>query len=210
METQAQRTKSALTTGADPELVKTRALDAPKVVKEAPARMSREEFEALSPPEQRRAVARDVLAQLEAGTYTAAHLLYAQVDLREEIADKIEQELGHRANSGACFVCGVGSVFMSTMLMSNPTLTVAEVAKADAGLSGREEREKVRSTFGQKQLALIETAYEAGNSYGSCSRYGLGDYMAGRADNFCKDKERGRPRLEAIMQNIVKYGEFRP
>lgn len=186
--------------------------DAPGVVQTKSIEIANEEFAKLSPAERRRAVARDVLAQLDAKKYEAAHHVYTNSKLSHD-NQAVFRSLS-ASEGAACHVCGVGSVFVSTMVMANPETTLGQVRAADAVLGNRAGRDQIRDVFNREQLAAIETAFE-GNYYG-CSygemfdRHGVMKPIAYRACDFNKEVEGAEPRLRRIMENIVENGEFRP
>ena len=178
-------------------------------------------FEKLSPSDKRVAIARDVLAQLDAGRITAKTGVYIRsfdlVNLIDESAKDVQlQSLLSAVEE--CNVCALGSMFICGVNIAN-NLPVKRVTTYGSEVSGSDAKKYLRRFFTNGQLGLIESAFETGDMLSNYSRVPKRDYALLRAairfgelfdvedENWMRDELR----LRAIMENIiVNDGTFRP
>lgn len=174
-------------------------------------------FAKMSAPERRRAIARDVKAQIAAGRYTPEHMIYVNVK-RGALNARLNTAMHGDVD---CAVCGVGAIFVSTMLLSQARMTLAEVRDFsfvyDDDRGFPDGRKEIRRHFGPAQLALIELAFEGHLGFvGDCARYMVPRSTIDRAYDFHEKHEplngeaASSRMLEAIMDNIIEHGEFKP
>ncbi len=157
-----------------------------------------EAFAKMTPKQQRKAIAKDVLKQLEAHKYTASHV-YVTADDYDQHSAMLSSVTPERFQSIVteddfkCRVCALGSAFVSLSRLSG----------AVRFLDG--EHDVLGKVFGD-QVYHIEMAYEGWPS--SSSNKG---HQATEADKrfFSRYPDKDI-RLVAIFENIVKHGEFRP
>lgn len=179
-------------------------------------------FWAKSKPEQRVAVAKDVLKQIESGFYTATrggYLSLRSVQKVYNVPIQLDTLLAFlKKEKAKCEVCGIGSIFVSMVNIGN------KVTTQECGLDSIEEccrvgdgimRDKLNKIFSPEQRSLIECAFEK-------STYLADDDHNYTADNnsikkienaktFGLKYKTDTDRLKAIMKNIIKNkGEFIP
>lgn len=161
-------------------------------------------FETASPAEQRRMIARDVIAQLQLGKYTAASFYMG---------------IGYKNN---CMVCGVGSCMVSMQRHLHPSKSIKKIVY-DHDTYG--EWKLLERYFSTQQLALIEEFFENGyyENFNSLSKFiSIGGkwrdemplaaykklHKAKKA--FVNDDDDATKLLTQIMENIIRNGEFDP
>jgi hypothetical protein len=173
-------------------------------------------FALMSDENKRRAVARDVIQQIEAKRFIAEQGTYLSVTglkainlfekaHEENDDDALETPLDSvLAKAESCHVCGIGSLF------------VAAVERGDActlgDMSGHNDddylREYLGDFFSDQQLFLIEAAFE-GHTVNDAPD-GVKSWDTSNATNYVRGIHNENERLLAIMRNIVKNGEFDP
>ncbi|SRR5258706_8593439 len=154
-----------------------------------------EQFEALPPAEKRIAVARDVLAQLDAERYVAASGIYVETDASIPVGDLRE---GLLSRDPKCHVCAKGAVFLSHVRLgdrftSDGTRLGVNVVDS-LGSSGYEQEVALRfEIWGRGLAANLEAWFEDFDEDGEeCSEvWGALDVDA---------------RLRALMENIIRNG----
>lgn len=152
-------------------------------------------FAKMTPKQQRKAIAKDVLKQLEAHKYTAGHEYVNADDCDQHLAmfSSVTPEMFQSIvteDDFKCHVCALGSAFVSLSRLSG----------AVRFLDG--EHDVLGKVFGD-QVYHIEMAYEGWP-------WSKG-HQATKADKrfFSRYPDKDI-RLVAIFENIVKHGEFRP
>ena len=185
-----------------------------------------EQFRALSEPERRRAIARDAIAQIQAGRLRArngkyfvadAAVLTVGADLREVLIQP----------QASCTVCGLGACLASVVRLDNNFVVAdgdlrgpsfSEEGTAELWKSWGKFLPKLEEFFSPVQLSLIESAFELGE-FGYCSitdNRRLQDlqqtaimFGAEASPDVRLDAEK---RLLAILNNIAadEEGLFRP
>jgi hypothetical protein len=178
-------------------------------------------FEKLSPSDKRVAIARDVLAQLDAGRITAEAGVYVRsfdlVNLIEESA-KDAQLQNLLPEVEECNVCALGSMFICGVNIANK-LPVKGLTTFEEEVSGSDAKKYLRRFFTNGQLGLIESAFETGDMLDNYSRVSQHDanllraaILFGQLFDLEDDYQTGDElRLRAIMENIiVNKGTFRP
>lgn len=158
---------------------------------------ARRAFEKLSSAEQRVAIAKDVIAQLDAERFEAAPGTYVEFS-RGARANK-ERQVCELTAGRTCEVCALGALFVAGVERADK-LRVKDLVYGTErgvlrGLDGNDCRAYLERFFEYDQLAEIESAFE-------CWGAGL------------KTRWRLLPpdeRMRRIMANIIKnYGEFVP
>ena len=167
-----------------------------------------EAFTRLSKTEQRVAIAKDVLKQLEAKKIVATSGCYVSLedhdpDLEVHLDDQLS-ELFPKA--GLCGVCALGSLFVSMVTKLN-ACTAKEVdfcsVNGDIALRGSPYK-YLTQLFDIDALHEIENAFEGWNDWS----YEVEDYD-GERQTFNLIPGDDDERLRVIMQNIVgNSGDF--
>jgi hypothetical protein len=148
-------------------------------------------FRKLSRKERRTAIARDVVAQLDAGRYLAKARAYFKV--RHGVAEKFDgdvQRIG-AARDVSCSVCALGAGAVSRARLGDQ-VAVDEGESLDA-------YEALRCAFSDVELYRMECAFELWTMYDD----------AGRNDepsSFGARFQSPRQRLRAIWQNVIDNG----
>jgi hypothetical protein len=166
-------------------------------------------FQNMNPSQKRVAVAKDVLAMIEARRIRARAGTYLSLQRRVK-GVKPETEVQEiLLESPTCTACAVGSIFVCTMLRNDnltineftgdPTIDRGEMDR-DALGSGDGLYDAVAWLFSKGQLALIEAAFEGG--YVNCYP-DYGSDTEARAEKFHDTYTSDEKRLAAIMQNII-------
>lgn len=165
--------------------------------------LTREQFEALSPAEQRVAIFRDIIAQLDARTFTAKTGTYVEVP---SLLDTVEESV----ITQPCTVCAIGAAFVSAVRLGD---RLDEHAFGEYGvesaddLSGADSpmRDHLERFFTSDDLGLLESAFEMSEGFAVFNLAGV------EAERFGKRFQRPDDRLRAICENgIANGGEFRP
>jgi len=115
-----------------------------------------DEFTKLSKPEQRVAIARDVMRHLNSGHFIARHEMYIHTDgagPKPEDETQVQEVLRARK----CRLCAISGIFAATVERCN-ALTMGEIG-FDLGDSLM-QMDYLRPYFNESQLRLIETAFE--------------------------------------------------
>lgn len=172
--------------------------------------------------EQRVAVAKDVLKQLNDGFYKAhagTYFIIGKMPKRViEIPPKLDTLFDHLKTTGAqCDVCGIGSCFTSLVRLGNSVESSAilyeqenkKVKKHDS-IEDTPMRELLEKVFSSSQLTLIECAFERSEMHYNQAN-DTPSFKQNAAVVFGEKYRRDKNRLMAIMQNIIKNkGEFKP
>lgn len=143
--------------------------------------------------EKRRAIARDVIAQLKAGTYWAETGLFLGINGPHEPGCDIRNGIIKRIDH--CQVCARGAVFVSYVRLFDkeqalPNLNIqASGATMWRSSSGR-YRFPLTGLFGGT-LGLMEDYFE-------------------EPENFDWNEDDSTERMLAIMRNVVRHGNFKP
>ena len=172
------------------------------------------EFAKLTPSEQCVTIAKDVLEQLRLGRYYAEQFTYFSMPAPTAEPLKPGQDLQSLIlqNDRTCAVCALGACFASAVRLSNGVALSEETISVDHSTDDNTANfgndavfnEKVASYFSNRQLALIESAFEKDDDF---SR----GYDVEDAIDFGQAYEDDTDRLQAIMENIVEHeGEFVP
>ena len=172
-------------------------------------------FLKMDKPKKRVAVARDVIAALQAKKIQAKQgnwvnlgvgkkqerLLPGGKQLRDVIIE----------NSPTCTACALGAMFVCAV-MRKDALTVEECRSYDnLNLDYDNIADYLRAFFAEPQLEMIEVAFEKGTGafWGDVAYADVSS--KGRAALFGKQHKTAEDRMVAIMQNIISNdGTFRP
>lgn len=168
-----------------------------------------------SPAQQRIAIAKDVIKQVEAKFYKAKEGTYLDFSItdRDVVApDKFDKAIDLLKNKGgSCNVCGIGSCFVSLVNLGDAVSSknVGLDTYGDIGMFGMNDkkmRPMLSKVFDKRQLSMIECAFEQSVNYFGASN-----------DDRCNARRFGwryvssKNRLLAIMHNIIKNkGDFNP
>lgn len=177
-------------------------------------------FWAKKPAQQRIAVAKDVLKQIDNKFYTASSGDYCQFRNIENAVtaptqlDDLFTTL--RKEKATCAVCGIGGCFVSLVNLGNEVKTKdalgwTRITSFD-GLNSSTMRKQLRKIFTPIQLTLIEAAFEEClmSSNGLDLTEDEKEHIV-QAISFGKKYKTDRGRLIAIMKNIIKNkGDFKP
>ncbi len=160
--------------------------------------MKKVAFEKLSKPQQRVAIAKDVLSALKKKKINPKHMSWVL------ITKAIEQEFRNASDTTEvkdiinaqehCECCALGACFIAT-LNRNGSLPVAALSHIDIGngFAHRDVLNYLQRYFDEPQLEAIESAFEQGVGY----------YYNGKAAKWRPELTCPTKRLRAIMTNIV-------
>ena len=179
-------------------------------------------FEGKTDAEKRVLVAKDVLAQIKQNKFhpsTGSYLGFSNLNsdttnLREAFLTGNILESG--TNAAECSCCALGAMMMSCTLFNNnidlekDKLQIFKMGEAIRG--GSVFGNGLTTIFSEKQLAMIEIAFERGG--GSFAYFNAPEVtysMHLKCRDFGCRFDNPKSRLRAIMNNIVKNkGEFIP
>lgn len=153
-------------------------------------------WSSMSKAQKRVAVAKDVLAQIDAEMVVAEECVYVEARALES---EMAQQYCDVSKPVVCRACGLGSLILSSVRFENER-TVSEIN----GIDGYEARAILSHIFKDSQLDLIESAFE---------RTSMADTNCSVdcAVSFGADFWHSEDRLIAIMQNIIDHkGRFVP
>lgn len=185
-------------------------------------------FAALTPQEQRIAIAKDVILQLELGKFEASSGTYFELVAKSELydGDDLQKVIENRTES--CSVCAIGAVFASKVrLGNNVVISKWDINETEVGLSSSCLLEATENIFSEKQMRLMEFAFEGDdiNYIFYTNNLGLSDFESKKeynkaykelerinkaCESFYKNYEYDNSkRMVAIMQNVItNNGEF--
>ena len=172
----------------------------------AERRAANQAFKALTPRQQRIQIATDVLKHLEAGTFIKAqHLGYFRLDrlgisLDRSTPAKLQHQL-LKLNE-PCTVCAMGALLLTKIRNYNGySCSSIGRASSDHCLIGLE------GIFSNKQLRLIENAYEHGIMNSTDIEEAV--WKAARYMYRNHDYDTDTSTMQSIMQNILDHnGDF--
>lgn len=174
-------------------------------------------FDRLPIHQQRIIVARDVIAQLKAEKYNAAHC-YLDITFKDGAKVKESDQLQcSMSKVASCDVCAKGAIFLSTVRKSDNFQIGDASVNTDYDsdriigicLDHDEVVETASNVFSERQLDLIECAFEQSHvlSEGSDLPSDVVDAAVTFGSDYCLDSVR----LIAICQNIIdNEGIFNP
>lgn len=185
----------------------------------------KDEFKRMTAAQKRVAIAKDVIAQINCEAYKPAAGVYVSLAPSDEAKNegKSIQDLWNKPTDQMldegmlqCTVCAKGAMFMSHIRKDSSS---CKVGQAQDGQHEPNIEERLTDVFSEKQLDLIEAAFEESGSY-------YGDNHAPSAYDDETDSYTGRAhkaevfgsryssdqsRLIGIMNNIIKNdGTFIP
>ncbi len=171
-----------------------------------------ESFKRLSKPEQRVAIAKDVLAQIKAKKYIPYTRDYIRLKFGSPTSGSVQKQF----DEINCHVCAIGSLFMSKVKFTN---------KCDFENipSGSEQAKQLEKYFSKKDIALMEYVFEDFdlNEEIKYKSYDLGVYQGHSISNeeilriqkaqtlFKSNTDNEEERLIKMMKHLIKNnGEF--
>lgn len=163
--------------------------------------VTQEQFEAMAPAEQRVAIARDVLAQLDAERIRPAKLVWVNAEVEGFDYSRPALVAG---DAPACRVCGIGACFVSAVRLGNG---FAEAA--DNGLGEIHMQDVVGQYFSQQKFVAIEFVFERGNGYTSLEDLVELGWSENETDALClmfPEAETPDDRLRLIAENLIANG----
>lgn len=172
------------------------------------------EFAKLGARQKRVAIARDVISAIKAGIIDVQHGVYLRTHGNELNDD------GYIEKFDSCTACALGSMF-ATCVVKRPVLSLDVndvMIPARTGANDDAMREALSPYFSEKQLRLIESAFEMDDFMGADDdvEYDEDDNVRyvgelGRAIAFGERYSSDKNRLIAIMNNIIENnGTFKP
>lgn len=184
-------------------------------------------FENLSKDDQRRTLAKDCLAQIEAKEFKIDTRSYINVRVNEKF---LKANIGKQVNKIIpelkCEVCAKGALFLSHINRFNDCKIADESEHFLAGIDELQNDDetapiykRLRGIFSALQLDMIETAFEqrvCEDSTKKLSLYyndGWRDPYPSRLGQKCRDfskLENPTQRLKEILENIIINGKFKP
>jgi hypothetical protein len=150
--------------------------------------------------EKRVAIAKDALAWIEAGALRPMSGAYVEPMERKDLRKNLAQQL-RDVVLGPCEVCAIGALFIAK------AVRFGETSVGDYAMS--HFHDSLRGHFSEKQLALIECAFERG----PCGRYEyrLDETEVAEAIAFYGLDDTAARRLKRILENIIANGgTFKP
>lgn len=166
-------------------------------------------FRKLKAAEKRVAIAEDALAQIQIKIFTPScgYMRVHTTSLGDKNLNlgKTEFNVAVAAKEVRCNGCAKGALLLSTVNF----IDNCSVYDADT-ISGADIPEKLKGIFSEKQLHLIETAYEKTVINSIASGYGLCP-LEEKAIKFGAQFKTQKKRLIAILDNIIENkGTFKP
>lgn len=141
---------------------------------------------------ERVAIAKDALAWLEAGALEASHY-YVEPEFTSFARDEQKRQLRDIV-LGTCQVCALGAMFLAKAVRYD-NVVVPNIFNSDLIYS------KLAEHFDRPQIYLIEQTYE--HEYPTNA--------TDRAARFAETFPDGKPRMRAILENIIaNHGTFIP
>ena len=190
--------------------------------------MTNEKFNKLALPQQRVAIARDVIAQIDAHKYfgSSQYLIIRDKKLRRKVEDADTSQLcSVLGEIETCEVCARGALFLSTIRLKNH-FQINELRIDDGNVSIRYDtlEHSLERAFTKYQQAMIEYAYEGwdvahvfadafheGVTGGNPLLEDIFDQLKHSLESFSMRYKNDDNRLKAIMRNIIRNkGEFKP
>jgi hypothetical protein len=167
-------------------------------------------FKALSPEQQRIAVAVDAIGQIHLSKFVPVTGNYFELGLDSEVRAEDDLQKLMATEGAICEVCARGAVFASAVRLSDGVLVPAQcdgMRCVEFGACDTSFLRKEREIFTRGQLALMETAFELNYEHvHDCTNR---DAIA--AVKFGYQYEDSYDRLLAILQNVVESsGTFDP
>lgn len=154
-------------------------------------------FAALPAPAKRVAVMRDVLELLAAPKRKRINIepgTYCNIAMGIESPESVDLQSVVVSNPSACTVCGIGAIFLAHARLFDSVRV--DIFYGDL----REDAEKIIDTlsgyFSEKQLRLIETAFEG-------RRVLANDEYDADGDKWVRKYSDPTKRLRAICQNVI-------
>lgn len=161
------------------------------------------EFAAMSPPEKRVALAKDVLRWLEVGKFIPTHGTYLCTDIMERITlEDTERNLSEfLPKAEGCNVCAIGGLFYCAVLRADNLKVgnhamIEDYGDIDFDNLNINYHEYLEQFFSDDQEDQIESMFETGSCYledGSVIRLPPGIHTAAE-------------RMTWIMKNLVANG----
>jgi hypothetical protein len=179
-------------------------------------------FAAAATAEKRVLIAKDVLAQIKAKRFAAAHGVWVDaankplsaapgyIHIAAPIDDKFSEtdsvrELFIAGDIQRCRCCALGALFMSCTLYNNKTTVedFVEEISWDFGeiVDNGQFKNQLTSFFSRAQLKLIESVFESENGVFDV---GTDDRKRDLVDAWSHKFRQPEDRLVAIMQNIIR------
>ena len=168
-------------------------------------------FEELSKPEQRVAIAKDVIKHLNTGKIKATVGTYFENSFIDKHLYKLSDENKNvelqtllEKDDVKCKVCALGGMFVVDVLNNDHLL----VGKKERDIDSYLERKRLKKYFSTSQLSLIENSFEKMNIVDPTSNNWSVNYDG---VEFGKKFKSPKDRLIAIMQNVIdNKGTFIP
>lgn len=184
-------------------------------------RREKDEFKKMTKAEKRVAIAKDVLAQIKCENYVPRSGVYVDINPTRKAMDKglyidsLSQrpaDLMLEEGLVTCTVCAKGAMFMSHIRKDSDTCSVSDAKEGD---SEDNIEERLTDIFDEKQLDMIEAAFESDGAFYADNHVGNFEkedwdgnitYIgkAGKAERFGEKYSDDQRRLVGIMKNIIK------
>lgn len=179
-------------------------------------------FAALTAQEQRIAIAKDVILQLELGKFEASSGTYFELVAKSELydGDDLQKVIENRTES--CSVCAIGAVFASKVRLGNNVLIEDwDINDKDLSMTSCDLLEATENIFSEKQMRLMEFAFENSDindefvasyldldDFDSEELYEEAYYELVRINKACRSfydlYEEDSDRMKAIMKNVIE------
>lgn len=156
------------------------------------------------------AIARDVIAQVQADKIRACQGVYVDIEF-DDVIPETASDLGEILGLPmiTCDVCAKGALFLSKARLMDgvPLEGLADAGDSSLWITGAFTTTALADVFDKTNLNLIEAAFERRADMA----HGSGAHEAVRAADFGRQHLDSEPRLLAIMSNIIaNAGVFRP
>lgn len=167
-----------------------------------------EEFNSLSKPEKRVAIAKDVIKQVKAGKYYPSNW-YGYIDFEKVVDENLSiQENFDKIKNCSC--CMLGACLLSITKFQNQLKfkDTYDEEKLDTGFQGNNSKitKLLSSVFTPKQQALLEACFENGNYEHAKNAFKISLSPDEVIDcfEFFEKYEHPDERVIAAMENIIK------
>lgn len=179
--------------------------------------MSQRKFESLTTAGKKMRIARDVIASLDSKKIKACRQAYVivPVSVKEQV-DSTLLSMKKALESKSCEACALGSMFVVRTMKKDDRYRFSQnFISDDLSLQEQTVKRELKKYFSERELALIEVAFEMDSIFATSSRYGEPDMAhepeVGRAVAFGRRYGRNSTRMRAIMRNIIdNRGTFVP
>ena len=166
-------------------------------------------FNSLPVAEKRVEIAKDVLLSIMSGEFSPGEG-YLCMRFRDEIAPNSNMQflIEEKDKRVKCVGCGIAALFYSRIALGNGVLNDQYFECSDELDFEREEiHEKMKAVFSERQLEMVEVAYERDQCYAELIQYTIAQKCVDWADKKWKlfEEETKDERLKFIKDNGFRF-----